>query len=76
MLRTVIGSRIQIVTDVGYELWLDEADASQLETALVNMAVNARDAMDGEGTLTIRQSGSRALCRCPRSGVMAGQAPS
>ena len=31
-----------------------EADASQFETALVNMAVNARDAMDGEGTLTVR----------------------
>ena len=29
-------------------------DVSQFETALVNMAVNARDAMDGEGTLTLR----------------------
>ncbi|MBM6581708.1 PAS domain-containing protein [Microvirga sp. BT689] len=57
MLRTVLGSRIQIVTDIGYERCLVEADASQFETALVNMAVNARDAMDGEGILTIRVQG-------------------
>ncbi len=30
-----------------------KADVSQFETALVNMAVNARDAMNGEGSLTI-----------------------
>ncbi len=29
------------------------ADQSQFETALINMAVNARDAMEGEGTLTL-----------------------
>jgi signal transduction histidine kinase/ActR/RegA family two-component response regulator len=54
MLRTIVGSRIRIVTDVACEDCIVEADASQFETAIVNMAVNARDAMDGEGTLTIR----------------------
>jgi PAS domain S-box-containing protein len=54
MLRTIVGSRIQIVTEIASETCLVEADASQFETALVNMAVNARDAMDGEGTLTVR----------------------
>jgi PAS domain S-box-containing protein len=54
MLRTVLGSRIQIVTQVAYEHCFVEADVSQFETALVNLAVNARDAMDGEGTLLVQ----------------------
>ena len=51
------GSRIQIVTEIACERCFVEADVSQFETALVNMAVNARDAMDGEGTLTVRVEG-------------------
>lgn len=54
MLRTIVGSRIHIGTDISCESCLVEADASQFETALVNMAVNARDAMNGEGSLHIR----------------------
>lgn len=54
MLRTIMGSRIRIETEVASENCVVEADASQFETALVNMAVNARDAMDGEGLLLIR----------------------
>ncbi|HYF52642.1 MAG TPA: PAS domain S-box protein [Salinarimonas sp.] len=54
MLRTIVGGRIHIVTDIACERCLVEADVTQFETALVNMAVNARDAMDGEGTLTMR----------------------
>jgi CheY-like chemotaxis protein len=54
MLRTILGSRIQIVTQIACESCLAEADVTQFETALVNIAVNARDAMDGEGTLTVR----------------------
>ncbi len=53
MLRTIVGSRVEIVADVDCQPCFVEADMSQFETALVNMAVNARDAMDGEGTLTI-----------------------
>ena len=54
MLRTVVGSRVEIVTDLGHEHCIVETDVSQFETALVNMVVNARDAMNGEGCLTIR----------------------
>jgi PAS domain S-box-containing protein len=54
MLRTIVGSRIRIETEVCCECCTVEADLSQFETALVNMAVNARDAMNGEGSLHIR----------------------
>jgi PAS domain S-box-containing protein len=54
MLRTIVGARIRIVNQIACESCLVETDVTQFETALVNMAVNARDAMDGEGTLTIR----------------------
>ena len=61
MLRTIVGSRIRIETELACEACFVEADASQFETALVNMAVNARDAMEGEGTLTIRIAGLPAM---------------
>lgn len=53
MLRTIVGSRIRIDADIACELCFVETDVVQFETALVNMAVNARDAMHGEGTLTV-----------------------
>ena len=53
MLDTVTGSRIRVVTRVPDAPCFVRADLSQFETALVNMAVNARDGMDGEGTLTL-----------------------
>jgi PAS domain S-box-containing protein len=53
MLGTIVGSRIQIVTEMDATGCFVEADVSQFETALVNMAVNARDAMNDEGTLTL-----------------------
>lgn len=54
MLDTVTGARIRIVTDLPEAPCFVRADLSQFETALINMAVNARDAMDGTGTLTLR----------------------
>ncbi|MCJ2033012.1 PAS domain S-box protein [Methylobacterium sp. J-068] len=54
MMATIVGVRISIDTEVSSEACFVHADASQFETALVNMAVNARDAMDGEGALSLR----------------------
>ncbi|MCW8084203.1 GAF domain-containing hybrid sensor histidine kinase/response regulator [Sabulicella glaciei] len=54
MLGTVAGARIRIVAEIACTECHVEADVSQFETALVNMAANARDAMDGEGTLTVQ----------------------
>jgi two-component system NtrC family sensor kinase len=53
MVGTLIGSGIEIVTGVPDEPCFINADAGQFETAIINMAVNARDAMDGVGRLTI-----------------------
>nr|WP_313901217.1 ATP-binding protein [Methylobacterium sp. J-048] len=53
MMGTLTGSRVRIVTQLPDDPCFLNADPSQFDTALVNMAVNARDAMDGEGQLTI-----------------------
>ena len=54
MVGTLTGARIAIVVEVPEMPCYVHADPSQFDTALVNMAVNARDAMEGEGRLTIR----------------------
>ena len=54
LIRPLMGSRIAIEVEGCPCPCHIEADTSQFETALVNLAVNARDAMDGEGTLSIR----------------------
>jgi PAS domain S-box-containing protein len=53
MLRTVLGSRVELTIDSRSDASFVEADPGQFETALVNLAVNARDAMGGEGRLAI-----------------------
>jgi PAS domain S-box-containing protein len=53
MLGTLSGSRVHVEMDLPDEALFVDADPSQFDTAIVNMAANARDAMAGEGTLTI-----------------------
>ena len=53
IIATLIGSQIEIVTRGPDVPCLINADAGQFETAMINMAVNARDAMDGRGRLAI-----------------------
>jgi signal transduction histidine kinase len=54
MMRRVLGPRARVVTDIETGLWSTTADPSQLNNVLLNLAINARDAMDASGTLTIR----------------------
>ena len=53
MLRRVIGEHIQIATELHAEIGRLKADPSQLEQVLLNLCVNARDAMPEGGTITI-----------------------
>jgi signal transduction histidine kinase/ActR/RegA family two-component response regulator len=48
-----IGERITVRTSFPEETWNVSVDTNQLENAILNLAVNGRDAMDGEGQLAI-----------------------
>ena len=53
MLRRALGEGVEIETMIAGGLWNTFVDTAQVENALLNLAINARDAMDGHGRLTI-----------------------
>ncbi len=53
LLRSTLGEHIRIETVSAGGLWMTNADAHQLENAILNIAINARDAMPEGGKLTI-----------------------
>ena len=59
MLRRTLGESIQIRTTLADGLWLTRVDPSQIEDALLNLAINARDAMPGGGDLTIETANAQ-----------------
>src|SRR2546423_4503784 len=66
LLRRLLGEQVTLELVHGRDLWPVKADVSQLEQVVVNLAVNARDAMPNGGKLTVRtanitEADSRAL---------------
>jgi nitrogen-specific signal transduction histidine kinase/CheY-like chemotaxis protein len=69
VLDTGIGSSVRLAYDFGPDLWPVTVDVSEFETALVNLAINARDAMPTGGTVTVA---ARNCASEPMSGHEAG----
>lgn len=53
LLRRALGEQVEIALVLAHDLWLTKIDPAQLEAAILNLAVNARDAMPDGGKLTI-----------------------
>lgn len=73
MLRHALDEAIDIETIVPEGLWNTFADSAQVETTLLNLAFNARDAMGGRGKLTIEAG--NAFLEDERAARRAGVAP-
>jgi signal transduction histidine kinase len=66
LLRSTLGEQIRIETVTAAGLWTSQADLHQLESAVLNIAINARDAMPEGGKLTIETANAyldEAYCR-------------
>ncbi|HEV7253686.1 MAG TPA: PAS domain S-box protein [Mesorhizobium sp.] len=59
LIGSTLGPQIEVRVDIGDDLPPAHGDANQLEMALLNLAVNARDAMPDGGTLTIAAAHGR-----------------
>ena len=60
LLRHAVGPKVRIETELDEAAGHGLCDANQLENAILNLAINARDAMPGGGTLTISTGRSRS----------------
>jgi signal transduction histidine kinase/CheY-like chemotaxis protein len=56
LLRRAVGEAVEIETIISGDLWNTQIDPGQLENAVLNLAINARDAMEGRGRLTLEAS--------------------
>jgi len=59
LVARTLGERIEIARDLADDLWQISCDAGQIEAALLNLLVNARDAMPEGGRVTIRTANAR-----------------
>ena len=54
LMRRLVGEKIELDLRHGRDLWLVKADINQFEQVIINLVVNARDAMPSGGTITLR----------------------
>ncbi len=59
LLRASLGAKVALSVEVAPEVWAIRVDPAELELALINVAVNARDAMPNGGTFTVRAGNVR-----------------
>jgi PAS domain S-box-containing protein len=75
LLHRTLGEAIEVISVQGADLWRIEADATELESAILNLALNARDAMPQGGRLTI-ETANADIDRdssAPQAEVLPGQ---
>jgi signal transduction histidine kinase len=70
LLARTVGSGVAIETDLAPDLWPVDVDPTQLELAVMNLAINARDAMPGGGRLRIRTENSTVSANTPGSSTL------
>ena len=74
LIRRTIGPQIALKVLADLDLWAIKADTSQLENVLLNLCINARDAMPEGGTLTVETANRNIDDRSATSlGIAAGQ---
>ena len=74
MLRRLVGERIRVTIDCAPDLWQVRADPGEIGRAVMNLALNARDAMQGDGTLTIQTTNlTLAAAEAPGRNVPPGR---
>ena len=73
MLARSIGPQIQIETELDSEMWPALADPTQLEVMLLNLAINARDAMTKGGRIVIRTNNVTSVPRTLASELEPGE---
>ena len=71
LIRRSIGPHVEVVVNLAEDLPATKIDPNQLELALLNLAVNASDAMSGGGTLRIEVS-TRELAKAEVGDLPAG----
>jgi PAS domain S-box-containing protein len=59
LLHRTLGEQVQLETDLGADIWPVLADANQLESTVLNLCINARDAMPDGGQLSITTANAR-----------------
>ena len=70
MIRRSMGEAIEIETQVAPSSWNALLDMAQIENAVLNLAINSRDAMQGSGRLTVAVSNEHVACAL--AGAQAG----
>lgn len=74
LLQRALGETIQIDMQLPQEPWHINVDRNQLENAILNLAINARDAMKGEGTIVLSATNIRLDPEfCAGKGLVSGE---